>query len=202
LGYKDSATLSLKGIISPLLTGNAGPFYGGDAIAGTWAPQSGSIYKIAYTGPVNDLFVDNQCMLQARHPNMPYDSARGGFVMLMPQDNAANPPAGVDWTGVIRIHDGGTTWVNKIEQSNSYSNDPGTILIGPVGLLDAEGEWAFRNNTLYLRAPRGGNPGSCLVEAKSRDYGFNQQSIRGRFFRQANNTQSLSDGDFLLSQAG
>jgi hypothetical protein len=149
---------------------------GCDVVAGTWTVQNGNIYKIAYTGPVNDLFVDTQCMLQARHPNMPYDSVHGGFVMLMPQDNAANPPAGVDWTGVIRIHDGGTTWVNKIEQSNVYANDGSTILIGPPGLLDSEGEWAFKNNTLYLWAPRGGNPGSRLVEAKSRDYGFNLQS--------------------------
>jgi hypothetical protein len=148
---------------------------GCDVVAGSWSARSGSIYTIAYSGAVKDIFVDGQCMLQARHPNMPYDSARGGFTMLMPQDNAVNPPAGVDWTGVIRIHDAGQTWANKVEQSNAYANDGSTILIGPVGLLDSEGEWAFKNSMLYLWAPRGRDPGPRLVEAKSRDYGFNLQ---------------------------
>jgi hypothetical protein len=148
---------------------------GCDVVAGSWSVQSGSIYKTAYSSTVKDLFVDGQCMLQARHPNMPYDSLRGGFVMLMPQDNAVNPPAGVDWTGVIWYHDAGRTWVNRIEQVNAYTNDGSTIVIGPVGLLDSEGEWAFKSNVLYLWAPRGRNPGSRLIEAKSRDYGFNLQ---------------------------
>jgi len=149
--------------------------HGGDKVIGAWSVYKGSIYKIAWSGTVKDLFVAGQCMLQARHPNMPYDSARGGFVMLMPQDNSVNPPAGVDWSGVMEIRDAGQGWANQIVQPNKYVNELSAILIGPVGLLDSEGEWAFGGNTLYLWAPRGANPGALLVEAKSRDYGFNLQ---------------------------
>jgi parallel beta-helix repeat protein len=167
--------ISGKPIVFASYRGENAVVHGGDAIEGAWSVQSGSIYKIAYSGTVKDIFVDRQCMLQARHPNMPYDSVRGGFVMLMPQDNAINPPAGVDWSGTIQILDAGQTWVNKIVQINAYTSNSSTVLIGPVGLLDSEGEWAFKNNILYLWAPRGRNPGPLLVETRSRDYGFNLQ---------------------------
>jgi len=60
LGYKDSATLSLKGIISPLLTGNAGPFsyYSGIDV---WTDyRNDTIYRISpyqpFKGPPYNLY--------------------------------------------------------------------------------------------------------------------------------------------------
>jgi hypothetical protein len=146
--------------------------HGGEVVTGAWTKDSGNIYSIAYSGTVRDLFVNRQYMLQARHPNMPYDSARGGFAMLMAQDNTLNPPANVDWTGVYLIR---FNSVNQIFQQNAYSLEVNGILIGPRGLLDSEGEWSYKNNRLSLWAPRGRNPGTLLVETLSRDYGFNLQ---------------------------
>jgi hypothetical protein len=161
--------------------------HGGDPLT-SWTVYNAAagIYKTTTTA-VRDLFVNGQMMLQARHPNMPYDSARGGFVMLMPQDNTVNPPAGVDWSNAILIRDYGTTWVNEILQLNAYQSEANGILIAPVGLIDAEGEWAYKTNTLYLKAPRNRNPSTLLVESKTRDYGFNLQqrnyiTVRGITF--------------------
>jgi hypothetical protein len=146
--------------------------HGGDVVAGAWGLHSGSIYKTAYSGTVRDLFVNRRYMLQARHPNMPYDSARGGFTMLMTRTGTANPPANVDWNGVIMVR---RSSMNEILVQNAYANDIYGILIGPLGLLDAEGEWAYIGGTLYLWPPGGTSPDSRLIETRVRDFGFNLQ---------------------------
>ena len=145
--------------------------HGGEAIAGAWIQHSGSICKTAYSGAVKDLFVNRQYMLQARHPNMPYDSARGGFTMLMARLGTANPPANVNWNGVIVIKPSAM----EILVQNAYVLDIKGILIGPLGLLDSEGEWAYIAGTLYLWAPGGSAPGARLIETRARDFGFNLQ---------------------------
>jgi hypothetical protein len=55
-------------------------------------------------------------------------------------------------------------------------NGPGWVS-HVFGLLDSPSEWFFRNDTLYLWAPDGGDPSHHLVEAKRRTLGFD---LRGK----------------------
>jgi len=149
---------------------------GGKPVTG-WTRYSGNIYQTAVAEAVKDVFVNGQYMLWARHPNMPYDPAKG-FDMQRPTLGTANPPTNVDWTGVTvfqPINKEG--WWNTISKQNTYVLLPNTIenggwLMGVPGLIDSQGEWCWKNGVLYLWAPGGVNPANLLVEAKVRDTGF------------------------------
>ena len=142
-----------------------------------WTNVSGSIYKTTVKKPVKDLFVNGQYMLWARHPNIPYDPLRG-FDLLRPTRGTANPPAGVDWTGVTVVEPVNKEgWWNKVSKQNRFVPMPddlaaGGWLMGVPGLIDSEGEWCWKDGILYLWTPGGKNPATLLIEAKERDCGF------------------------------
>ncbi|MEI8289429.1 MAG: right-handed parallel beta-helix repeat-containing protein [Verrucomicrobiota bacterium] len=150
--------------------------HGGKPVTG-WTKYSGNIYQAAVADPVKDLFVNGQYMLWARHPNMPYDPAKG-FDMLRPKLGTTNPPANVDWTGVTVFRPSNKEgWWNKVSKENAYVLLPddlarGGWLMGVPGLIDSEGEWCWKNGTLYLYPPGGKDPSKLLVEIKVRDTGF------------------------------
>lgn len=149
--------------------------HGGRVITG-WTKYKGNIYQAPVSSEVKDLFVDRQYMLWARHPNMPYDPVKG-FDMCRPTLGTANPPASVDWTGVIAVQRNKEGWWNNYTKPNSYvllgdNVSLGGWLMGVPGLIDSEGEWCWKNGVLYLWAPGGKDPNSLLVEAKVRDSAF------------------------------
>ena len=155
--------------------------HGGTPVTG-WTQYSGNpnIYKAAIANPVKDVFVNGQYMLLARHPNMPCDPVKG-FDLQHPRLGTANPPAGVDYTGVIMLTNDVHGWRTRVSYPNAFVLLTNTVpqggwLMGVLGLLDSPGEWCWKNGTLYLWAPGGVNPATLLVEAKVRDVGFDLSS--------------------------
>jgi hypothetical protein len=155
--------------------------HGGKVISG-WTQFNGNIYKAQVSEVVKDLFVNRQYMILARHPNMPYDPVKG-FDMCRPTLGTANPPAGVDWTGVTVVQNTypGQAWCNSFTKSNSFVLFPSDIanggwLMGVPGLIDSEREWCWKAGVLYLYAPGGQNPENLLVEGKIRDCAFDLSS--------------------------
>jgi hypothetical protein len=179
--YYESIRPANSGIADHPITFTA---FGGDRVVVSgckpvsgWTRQAGNIYTTAVSEEVRELFIKGSHMLWARHPNMPYDRVRG-FDMQRPALGTANPPANVDWTGVIvfrAINKEG--WWNRIAKPNKYvqlSNSivDGGWLAGVPGLIDSEREWCWKDGILYLYPPGGKNPSTLLVEAKVRDCAF------------------------------
>lgn len=150
--------------------------HGGKVLTG-WTKYKGSIYEVAVTDSVKELFSNRQYMLLARHPNMPFDPQKG-FDMCRPTLGTANPPANVDWAGVTVFKSlNKEGWWNRVTKQNSYvllSDDValGGWLMGVPGLLDSEGEWCWKDGSLYFWPIGNKDPNNLLVEAKVRDCGF------------------------------
>ena len=56
--------------------------------------------------------------------------------------------------------------------NNYFTGDGWGYIIGHLNALDAEKEWHWQNNTLYLYPPSGTDISGALVEARSRVFGF------------------------------
>jgi hypothetical protein len=155
--------------------------HGGKVISG-WTQFKGNIYQTQVSEQVKDLFVNRQFMLLARHPNMPYDPVKG-YDMCRPTLGTANPPAGIDWTGVTVVQAKDKEgWWNSLTTQNSYQQLTDSLvgggwLMGVPGLIDSEREWCWKAGVLYLYAPGGQNPANLLVEAKLRDCAFDLSNI-------------------------
>lgn len=150
--------------------------HGGKVLTG-WTRYKGNIYKVSVSDTVKDLFSNRQYMLWARHPNMPYDPVKG-FDMCRPTLGTANPPAGIDWTGVTVIKSlNNNGWWNTVSKQDTFSLLPegidyGGWLMGVPGLIDSEGEWCWKDGTLYFWPIGNQNPNKLLTEAKIRDLAF------------------------------
>jgi hypothetical protein len=149
---------------------------GGRRLKG-WTRFKGNIYKIAVADSVKEFFANKQYMLWARHPNMPFDPGKG-FDMCRPTLGTANPPEGVDWTGVTvfkSINKEG--WWNTVSKSDEYVLLPegvalGGWLMGVPGLIDSPGEWCWKEGILYFWPVGNKNPNDLITEAKTRDLAF------------------------------
>ena len=133
-----------------------------------WSAHRDGIFKAAVADPVIDVFMDGQPMLMACHPNQPYSSEKG-FNRLAWKRGTANPPAGVDWKGSYAMRPAMAWSIHKVD---AWEDNPEGLLMGPLGLLDSDGEWAWREGVLYFKPPGGKNPESLKIERKVREYGF------------------------------
>lgn len=149
--------------------------HGGKILTG-WTKHSENIYKVPVSENIKDLFADRQYMLWARHPNMPYDQIKG-IDMCRPTLGTANPPAGIDWTGVTVFQRDKEGWSNGITKQNDYVSLPDNVslggwLMGVPGLIDSEGEWCWKDGILYFWPIGNKDPNTLLVEGKVRDCAF------------------------------
>jgi hypothetical protein len=111
-------------------------------------------------------------------------------------------------TGTVAATSPGSVTFNYVSQAGG-PGDPAAgdpfYITGKLACLDTAGEW-FRDattKTLYLWTPTGDSPGSHVVEAKARTFGFDLSAlsyitIRGiHFFSCSINTTSASTHDTI-----
>ena len=81
---------------------------GTEPVVGTWAKHEGSIYKIKVDAPVEQLFVNRKMMVEARWPNMDFETqlfdrkswaatTKGSRYGTIKDPELAK--TGIDWTG-------------------------------------------------------------------------------------------------------
>lgn len=146
----------------------------------------------------NQIFVDEQMMIEARWPNTSLD-------LLTPTQASAGSGTtsstiydlklpNLNWAGA-KIHiTGGGQWTSQTRQVTSSSqgkvsfsgasgdcsnlcSNPGTryYLTNKLIALDSAAEWYYdgKQERLYLWTPKNDHPRSHAVEAKKRNYAFN-----------------------------
>lgn len=141
--------------------------HGGDVVQG-WSLGKNGIYEVPVEEPVTDVFVNGEAMMLACHPNQPY-FPESGFHRLQWVGGTANPPKDVDFKGAIVLRPAMSWTITTVD---AWEDIPRGVFMGVLGLLDAEGEWCWKNGTLYLKPIGGKSPVQSVVERKVRDYGF------------------------------
>jgi hypothetical protein len=174
---------------------------GCDRVTG-WKRFKGSIYKAPVGSEVSQVFVNGRMISKATYPNvgdLPQDAERWA-AMVIKEDKTgtiegASRPKDF-WKGAIVVSLCGSRWVTQmgtISESDGASfivtdpseqwivqgkdapiwTGPGVgFITGTFSALDTAGEWHWRNDSLYLWAPGGGDPAGLIVEARVRQYGL------------------------------
>ena len=173
-----------------------------------WVRHSGSIYKASTqmsAGDVNQIFVDQQMMTEARWPNGD-DLFHPNWATAQSGTNAttlvdSNMPSG-GWTGG-RIHwwSGSDPWAPQTAKITASSSGHATFVVDgasfqtyivpqsggsyylfdSLAALDVQREWYYDSaaGTLYFYAPGGVNPSTLNVRAKQRQHAFNLSGKTG-----------------------
>jgi len=102
---------------------------GTEAIDAKWSVHKGNIYKTPVTGPIGQLFVDGEMMVEARWPNQPlakrwdkstwrttYEGSRYGKIV-----DPELAKTGVDWTGALAVLNVGAwqTFLRTVKNHNA-----------------------------------------------------------------------------------
>ncbi len=144
---------------------------GADRTALVWTKHRGAIYKAAFSGTTNQLFVDGRMMVEARWPNAQVDrllfadfAATGSGTDHLSLNDPALPDG--DWTGATVHMWPGDEWIaitrlitsqegkrltydrpyplgDAYIENDPYAPRPGNryFLSGTLAALDAPGEW-------------------------------------------------------------
>ena len=145
--------------------------HGGELVEG-WSLGENGIYTAPVKEPISDFFVNGEAMMLACYPNQPY-SAKQGFNRLRWVGGTANLPKSVDIRGALALRPAMSWTIKKID---TWEDIPRGVIVGALELLDAEGEWFWKEGTLFLKPVGGKNPELSVVERKVRDYGFDLSS--------------------------
>jgi hypothetical protein len=177
---------------------------GSDPVTG-WMPYSGSIYRAPVTlgtDDMNQVFVGNQMMTEARWPNgddlfhVNWATAQSGTDSGTVFDDRL---PSLDWTGAkIHLWSGEDPFGHEtgVVTGSGYGRitvnvETGTCpvicpesggyyyLFGTLAALDAEREWYYDSGAgfLYFMAPGKVNPNKLNVRAKKRQFAFD---LRGK----------------------
>ena len=162
-----------------------------------WTRHQGDIWRASFTGNAKYLFVGNQPMTLARHPNTGWLRNVQGSTTSINAGSALGQANG-HWTGatvVVRS----TNWSYENAVVTGFSNgtltfqpilvnlsneDWGFFLQNKLNMLDAPGEWYHDQGTghVYLWAPGNADPNTLSIQASIHDRGFapgwQQQHIR------------------------
>ena len=155
-----------------------------------WKSYRDGIYTAAVSWPIDQVFVDGERMIPARHPNAgddPYDlrmldvSIDNNGVCTF--DDLSRPAD--FWEGGIIWGMSGRAWVArtaKIARSNDntvwvdgkapFRGEGRAFLFGVLGALDAPREWYQQGSTLYLWLPGDQDPSARTVEVTHRRWAF------------------------------
>ena len=166
-----------------------------------WTRHGGNVFKASVPDAVYDVFVDGHYMDKARWPDADTDVMRkkewvptvnGGrrnagwveFDQGLPADFVGGFYTGHNGNNAFNFNHGRIAGQNgrRIEVTHLnfrwWQGVPGHIGAGTGNIIDhlncltTAKEWHWQDETLYLYAPGGGDPGSKQVEARVRLYGF------------------------------
>jgi parallel beta-helix repeat protein len=165
--------------ISAYGTGTDAPRIAGTEVITGWSVHQGDIYVADVTQHVYQVFLDDNPVGIARHPDTGYftiDDAPTVTSLV-----SSDLDAGTDWTGAVAhvrtshwtiasktvtSHTGTTL---ELESEPVYGINPGWgfFLNSHLGALDAPGEWCYdaASRKLYLWTPAGDSPANYTVEA-------------------------------------
>ena len=114
-------------------------------------------------------------------PEGPQDHWKGAWFMGLAKEKnwwSANK-------GLVTASSGNTLTCGNISMhwsanfNNYFTGDGWGYIIGHLNALDAEKEWHWQDNTLYLYPPSGVDIRTALVEARKRIFGFNLTGRKG-----------------------
>lgn len=173
---------------------------GTDAVSG-WTFEAGNVYRaeaIMELGHENQVFVDGKMVLEARWPDaggasldrlLEFETATMDVNTSPTRIRDAELPDW-DWSGAsvwVSSDHRWLSWTGRVTgfgagyldienradaAGNHLAKEGGSYYVfGARAALDAEGEWFYDGEYLYLWAPGGGNP-EGRVEAKRRTYAF------------------------------
>ena len=158
--YRESAEFKSSGVPDQPVRlqaypGEAVVFDGTEALAGKWEKHKGAIYKIAAPKGIEQLFVGDAMMVEARWPNMRFDQAydrncwakvdKGSTHGALLSQAAAE--TGIDWTGAmacLNVAHQWWTWNRPIEQHKAGSAKL-TYAANLVGLCDLDPSLKMRD---------------------------------------------------------
>ncbi len=164
---------------------------GARALTG-WTRHEGNVWAAPISGKIDQVFVDRAIMTEARTPNSSGDPWRKNVLELERTADVITG-AGLDqpeghWVGATLWGlDARKQWV--AQTTTVVASKPGeltvadkkawwsagkgfAILIGPLTLLDAPGEWAVQDEKLHLRLPGDGKPDDHLIEVVEQGFAF------------------------------
>jgi hypothetical protein len=128
-GYRGEAPLNIVAKGEPVV------FDGRDPVAGTWTVHEGGIMKIKATGDIEQVFVGDEMMVEARWPNMKFpeqlwnkknnwrSAAKGSKQGRMV--SPALKETDIDWTGataVLNISHQWWTWTSEVTHYDRENN--------------------------------------------------------------------------------
>ena len=109
--YRQTVRIKTSGIRFIAAPGEKVTISGTDRIGTKWSVHKGKIYKTPVTGPIAQLFVDGEMMVEARWPNQPlakrwdkstwrttYEGSEYGRIV-----DPELAKTGVDWTGALAV---------------------------------------------------------------------------------------------------
>ncbi len=182
--WSGTITVNAPGISGrPIIYGAYGEgekpkIYGSEKITG-WTEHTGNIYKATFNGNINQLFVEDEKMKAARHPNSGYVfiNSTDGFTSLTANDLDGT----LDYKGAkifCRTHyytadlidvlrsEGNRLTLNRAPR-HSLRQGLGFFLMNKLEFLDQAGEWYYdaASKTVYLWTPNGDCPSNYSIYA-------------------------------------
>ncbi len=159
--------------------------YGSEIITG-WIKHSKNIYKARFSKKINQVFINDERMTVARHPNIGYlfiSSTEGSDKFIADELNSGIDYTGAKWFGRTYYY---TTDLKEVISSSSKSitlneaprkplkNGLGFFLMNKLEFLDQPGEWFYDEvaNTIYLWTPKGDSPGNYIIRGSVHEDGF------------------------------
>ncbi|MBL7220040.1 MAG: right-handed parallel beta-helix repeat-containing protein [Phycisphaerae bacterium] len=139
--YRQTVRIRTSGVRFAAEPGEKVTISGTGAIDAKWSVHKGKIYKTSVTGPIAQLFVDGEMMVEARWPDQPLSKrwdkstwrttqAGSGYGRIVDPELAKT---GVDWTGALAVLNVGAwqTFLRTVENhkaggdSFQYAKDLG-----------------------------------------------------------------------------
>src|SRR5690554_3267128 len=166
-------------------SGEKPKIYGSEVITG-WKKHSGNIYKASFSGEVNQLFIGEDRMKAARHPNsgFMFISKTSGSTSLTADDlNGSIKYDGAKWFGrtnyftasLIDVKSSSSKTINlKSAPRFPLKAGLGFFLMNKLEFLDQPGEWFYDKNskTVYLWTARGDSPENYTIRGSVHKDGF------------------------------
>lgn len=182
---KSSGTSGSPIVYGAFGTGSNPKIYGSEKIT-NWKNHSGNIYKATVSKAVNQLFVNDDKLKVARHPNSGYLKVTS--VQSSKKFTSTDLSSGIDYTGAswfgrtgyyfnpthnVVSSSGNSITLDEVPQKDLNVGE-GFVLMNKLSFLDQAGEWCYdpTNKTVYLWLPNGDSPDNYTIKGSTYDRGI------------------------------